>query len=469
MSEPPNGVELRPTPVDSMMTRILIVLEEVVADLAERLGAADELVGLGDAHRGGARRVGGDGAGGEAERDERPQKDTSNAPSSRSLSSSRPACSTAWVPLTWRRSGNFFSLSVEPDGVLLHQIDGHEVGRVVDCVAVARRDDEPAAEVERERELRVAADAVLRRPARRRELGVARDDLAGDLGGPEAEERPGGALEIVLGLLERQISDGARLLPPGDEDERAAGAREERQRERERVVVVRRGELAVPVLRGDLVAEGHRPGDERVVGAERDAHRAARRQAGGLVALRREDAARLQRVVDEGALVDRDVLLEVEDDLEADDAHREKIGEVDVEEGVLQRELERAARRVIADALVDGALGREAKEEALPRALEPEARVLQREAVVPPDERDVRIVLDEAALQAQEPEELVTKPGGRGRRRHRRRLGWGRDLQDLLLLLGKAFGGQEGDGQASERAVGDQHGAHYHHEWVEGV
>src|SRR5262249_55177713 len=91
-----------------------VVLEEVVADLAERLGTADELVGLGDTHRAGPRRVGGDGAGAEQQRRDPPHRETSKAPSNRSLSSSRPACSTTWVPLSWSRSGNFLSLSVRP-------------------------------------------------------------------------------------------------------------------------------------------------------------------------------------------------------------------------------------------------------------------------------------------------------------------------------------------------------------------
>src|SRR5262249_37661583 len=156
------------------------------------------------------------------------------------------------------------------------------------------------------------------------------------------EERAGRGLEVVLRLLERQVSDGARLLPAGDEGEGAASVGEERRREREGIVVVRRGQLAVSVLRGELVAERNRPDAEELVGAERDAHRAAGRQPADLVALGREHAARLERVIDEGPLAERDVLLEVEDDLEANQAQRERLGELDVEEGILQREFERA-------------------------------------------------------------------------------------------------------------------------------
>src|SRR5262249_51269947 len=138
--------------------------------------------------------------------------------------------------------------------------------------------------------------------------------------------------------------------------------------------------------------------------------------------------------------------LEVEDRLEADDAHGERIGDADVEEGVLELEAQRADGGVGAAALVDGALGGEAEAEPVPGPEQADARVLQREAVVAADELDVGVVLGEAALQAQDAVELVAEAADAARgRSDRRRLGRRRDLDDVVLLGGGEGGDDEED------------------------
>src|SRR5262249_15488667 len=90
--------------------------------------------------------------------------------------------------------------------------------------------------------------------------------------------------------------------------------------------------------------------------------------------------------------------------------------------------------------LVDGTVDRDARRESPPAAVQAEPRILQGKPVVATNEGDVRVILDEAAAEAEVAEELVAKPGAL-RRRLRRRLRWRLCRLGVLLRMGRRNAG----------------------------
>jgi CBS domain-containing protein len=321
-------------------------------------------------------------------------------------------------------------------GVLHHAIGVDEARRIDDAEPVADR--ERHAERQRDHDLGVATERVLVRATRGRKRGPLHDQSTVQRRRSDREPQPRGALQIVLVLAKRQVADRARVVAPRCHRPAARQPDDQRGRHRGLVVVVVGRELVGAVLHRDLEAERHPPGvggsGRPWIEPDRRAERAPRRQTGRLVALGRAHAAALDRQVDHLACGIGHQRLRVDHGLEQPRA-RDQLVDADrrVGERVAQPDPQLALRRVDLLALVDRAVERDHEcDPVIELATHADPRVLQLEAVVAPDERDVGIVLDRDVLRAEIAERLPREP-----RLGRRRLGGRRRRSDRVRERGR--------------------------------
>ena len=301
--------------------------------------------------------------------------------------------------------------STAPDRVLHHAIGDDQARRIEDAEPVADRERHA-----RRRSCTISCACAPYAfcdgpPVDSNDRALRRCSPPPSATGPSVECAPTRALQVGLVLAKRQSPTVRGFQRTGRDDEavvRRAAASAAADTRRLVVVVVRR-ELVGAVLHRDLEAERRAVGRRRRIEAQRRAERAARRQARRVPAFGRAHAAALERA-------DRRTRARCRrrapPDRPTSGSSRRARRIVAAEHA--RRRTRRAGRRcslpcgvlICARSSTAPSIATTNARAVVELAAHADARVLQLEAVVAADERDVRIVLHRDVLQAQVAERL---------------------------------------------------------------